>query len=84
MIIPNIWENKIDVPNHQPEYVQLASKPLKRSPTQTLDLLVMVNFRLSPYKGGASYQWHNRHDPPLNYPSTINSGYINYESDKPT
>ena len=20
--IPNIWENKIDVPNHQPEYIQ--------------------------------------------------------------
>ena len=23
MIIPNIWENKIDVPNHQPVYLKL-------------------------------------------------------------
>ena len=27
MIIPNIWENKIDVPNHQPEVVWIAESP---------------------------------------------------------
>jgi hypothetical protein len=27
MIIPNIWENKIDVPNHQPEMECFLTQP---------------------------------------------------------
>ena len=28
MIIPNIWENKIDVPNHQPENIMKYAAPM--------------------------------------------------------
>ena len=44
MIIPNIWENKIDVPNHQPE-------------TDLLDLLSQKKVDLSGIVDLCSVTW---------------------------
>ena len=47
--IPNIWENKIDVPNHQPAiHIPFSSTPRKRSTKKPRDITSSALQRARP------------------------------------